>query len=117
MADPLYIGDNRTYRLTITDSAGNPPTGGTTAWTVEHAVKADDDDAAQLITKSSADPSQIEPASPNPDGNLWLIHYEPGDTASLEPGTYVRFTKVTTDGGEVFTIVRDDLPLLAKGVA
>lgn len=117
MANPLYAGDNRTYLLTITDSAGNPPAGGTLAWTIEHVVKEDDDDTVALITKSSADPAQIEPATPNPDQNQWYIYYTPADTAALGPGTYVRFTKVTTGGGEVFTIARDDLPLLAKGVA
>lgn len=114
----LYQGDSKTYRLTITDSAGNPPAGGTLAWTILHVVKADDDDATELIRKTSDDPLEVEPVPPpqNPDENKWFVYYVPTDTATLEPGSYVRFTKIITAGNEVHTILRDTLDILPKGV-
>lgn len=108
-------GDSPTYQLTLLDSSGIPPSGGTLSWTVLHCLKADDDDTTELIQKSNQVVGEIDASSPNPDSNKWDIKYLAADTAALSPGVYVWIVKVVTDANKTLTVKREQVTVLAEG--
>lgn len=117
MAKPIRQGDGRTYQLQILDEDGDPPAGGTLGWRIFHGLKDNEDDTTELLTKDSANASEIAPSSPNPNSNLWDIFYTGADTAALPTDTYARYTKIVIPGGEPQTIQEDTLLVKPQGVS
>ena len=96
----MFRGDSRTLAITVTDSADQPIdlTGAIARFTVRKAI-----DKEVLISKSSADPAQIDIIDPT-NGKL-EIYIVPNDTKTLKPGGYVFDVEITLSNGKVYTVV------------
>lgn len=102
----MYRGDSRTLRVTVT-SGGSPVdlTGYSIAFTVRP-----DEDADAVITKSSADPTEIN-ITDAANGRL-EIYLQPADTENLQLRSYDYDVEITSPTGVVSTVVVGTLTIL-----
>ena len=104
----VYRGDNKTLRVSIVDSCGDPVD--TTGWIIEFTLRVSADAAASLVTKTSATPGEIDAVIA--DEGIWDINLLPADTQQV-PGTYVFDVQGTTADvtPKIYTVIKDTLTI------
>jgi len=102
----IYKGDNATLVVTVTESNTWV---NITGFTFKFTVKYDptEPDANAEFTKSTDLASEISLTTPA-QGEL-EIYIDPANTISMMADRYCYDVEMTTDGGDVYTIVRDFL--------
>lgn len=107
----LFRGDDKTYRLTVTDKQYEP-INLSTYNVLTFTVKVEGDDPIPLIQKKSTISGEIDIVVD--PVNQCLIYLEPEDTATLCPGDYVydvegidASAKTRTLVKAVFTVEQD----------
>lgn len=101
---PLFRGDSRDYSLTFTDDEGDPIP--ITGWKVYFTLKKNEWDSKTVVKKDVTEHEDAE-------GGNTVISLAPADTNDLEPGDYFYDFQVKKPGGDILTVAKGKLKILA----
>lgn len=125
----LVRGDSRRYRITVREktTGANPDparidlTGSSLKFTMkrEPEQRVLQPTAAPVVVKDSDDLTQIEISDQTLAATLGqaVIKLRPDDTRFLDPGSYVYDVQMTTAAGDVYTVARGRIFLLADATS
>ncbi|KKN25968.1 hypothetical protein LCGC14_0879370 [marine sediment metagenome] len=96
LSDNWFIGEDKTLRFTVVDSAGAVQV--ISGWALEWVLRNNPGSSAELLTKTTAG-SGI--AITNGAGGICEVTIEDGDTLGIGPGDFFHTLRRTGDGNEV----------------
>lgn len=100
----IYRGDNRTFKVTVTDGAGGAVD--ITGATIIFSVKEDISDTDYEIQKTSAQGSEI--TITDAGNGIYEVYLIPADTQNMDLGVYEYDSQLTTSASKVYTTVRGE---------
>ena len=105
----LYKGQSKDLEIAIVSETVESGVSSTqaqnlTGATVYFTVRSRPGEPSAMITKSSADPSQISIPSPATAGKA-ILYIEPSDTAHLNAGMYVFDVWVVLNTGKTYPVI------------
>lgn len=107
----LYRGDNRTLEVTVKDETGTVVN--LTGASARFSIKKSKDDISALVSKSTAQASEI--LISNPAGGILAIFIVPNDTVVSLAGRGLVFqydVEVTLQNSKIFTVLQDTFTIL-----
>jgi len=108
--EDMVAGDNCDIEIEINNPDGTDVdlTGTTIAWYLKESA----DSPAALITKTTADPLELEIT--DPAHGLCVVHLVPDDTDDLTPNKYFHGTRIVQSTDEVYTVTTGYMTILPK---
>lgn len=104
----VFRGDNKTLRVSITDSCGDPVD--TTGWTIDFTLRTQNNNPTPLVVKNSGVAGEIDAV--DEEGGVWDIFLLPADT-DQSIASYVFDVQATSADAtpKIYTVVKDTLTI------